>query len=138
MARNRLRLDGLDALKAELRRMPAELGTSAARIVFRTADEAAAEIVRNYPRRTGRLKAGVKVRRTPSTYGASAVVRNTAPHASIFEHGTQARHTQLGANRGSMPPGKVVGPVAARERREMLQELIGLLRSTGATKVTVG
>ena len=138
MAHNRLRLDGLDALKAELRRMPAELASDAQRIVFETADEAAAQIIRNYPRRTGRLREGVKVTHKPSTHGATAIVRNTAPHAAIYEIGTQARHTELGANRGSMPPGNVFGPVAARERREMVNELIGLLRSAGATKVTGG
>jgi hypothetical protein len=40
-----------------------------------------------------------------SGFSAGAIVINRAKHAAIFENGTQARHTAIGANRGSMPPG---------------------------------
>jgi hypothetical protein len=46
-----------------------------------------------------------------------AVVINTSPHAGIFERGSQARHTALGANRGSMPPNPIFSATMIRTRR---------------------
>ena len=62
-----------------------------------------------------------------------AEVKNVAPHANIFENGTQARHTRIGANRGSMPPGHVFVPRIVRARHRLTQELKDMVaRTTGA------
>ena len=56
--------------------------------------------------RTGKLRDSTTV--APLVRGeliTGAVIKNTAKYARIFEHGTQVRHTALGANRGAMPPG---------------------------------
>jgi hypothetical protein len=49
----------------------------------------------------------------------------------MFENGTQARHTALGASRGAMPPGHVFIPVAAAERRAMYKDLAQVVADEG-------
>jgi hypothetical protein len=81
------------------------------------AQAAAADIRAGYPRRTGALAAGVQVEDVPrSAVQAAARVVNTHPLAGLFEHGTQARHTALGASRGSMPAGNVFIPRMQRAK----------------------
>src|SRR5688500_3598157 len=101
---------GLDELRNALRRLPADLADDADEIVYGAATDAKNAVAAGYPSRTGNLKKGLKVTREKSTFSAGAVLKNTAPHANIFEAGTQARHTDLGAFRGSMPPGRVFVP----------------------------
>jgi hypothetical protein len=61
-----------------------------------------------------------------------AVVKNTAPHAILFELGTQARHTKIGANRGSMPPGHVFVPRIVKARRKLTADLKAMVAAHGA------
>lgn len=134
MASNRFRFDGLADLRADLRKLPEELRDDASQIVIDAADGAASDIVEDYPERTGKLKKGVKVQRlTGSRFFAGAIVRNTAKHAFLWENGTQARHTELGANRGAMPPGNVFVPNVLRRRRQMYDQLKALIASKGLT-----
>lgn len=136
MSANSVRWDGLDELRDELRRLPAELAGEASAIVLRAATAAKEEIIAAYPRRTGNLRTHVSVsKQAAGPYGAGAIVKNTAKHAYIFENGTEARHTALGADRGSMPPGHVFIPIAMRRRRAMYEQLKALLETHGA-KVT--
>jgi Bacteriophage HK97-gp10, putative tail-component len=127
--------EDLDELKAQLRALPHELAAEGAEIVERTAEAAAAEMRATYPERTGNLRKGVKVQKTnTSEFGAVATVVNTAPHSYIFEHGTVARHTDIGADRGSMPPGHVFIPIVERRRRDMyLNDFAELLERAGLT-----
>ena len=77
----------------------------------------------------GNLKQRLKVTlREGNEFGAGGMVKNTAPHAFIFEQGTQARYVttrplgrakNFGYRRGAMPPGRVFIPIAIRRRREM-------------------
>jgi len=132
MANNRLRWHGLDELKADLRRLPEELAQEGSAIIFAHADGAMAEIAAAYPTRTGNLRKGL--RRTINAvgrWGAGALVKNVAKHAWIFEHGTQARHTAIGANRGAMPAGRVFIPIVMRWRRKMYAQLAALLERHG-------
>lgn len=125
---------GLDELRAELRRLPAELAADAGAIVLKAAESAKAEIVAAYPKRTGNLAGHVTVSASSKgLYGAGAIVRNSAKHAWIFENGTQARHTSIGANRGAMPPGHVFLPAVIRKRRDMYAALKDLLVRHGLT-----
>ena len=129
----RVRWDGLEELKADLRNLPRALADEGAGIVYAAADRAAGAIVAGYPRRTGDLGKGVSVKRENSSFGAAAIVRNRAPHAHLFELGTEVRHTAIGANRGRMPPGHVFIPIVQRERRAMYERLKELLRRQGLT-----
>ncbi len=118
MSNNRFVFDGLEEFRAQLRALPAELA-------------AEAEIDAAYPERAGALRKGLTVKHETSAFGATAIVRNTAPHAEEFENGTQARHTALGANRGAMPPGHVFVPIITRHRRAMYQALGAMLTRVG-------
>jgi hypothetical protein len=126
MATNRIVWSGLEELKQQLRDLPAALAGEAGSIVLGAADGARADM--HYPRRTGDLADHLTITKvTTGPFGAGAVVRNTSKHASLFENGTQARHTAIGANRGTMPPGHVFIPAVIRHRRAMYAQLTDLL-----------
>ena len=130
-----IRWNGLDELREELRNLPEVLAQEASGIVQRAAGDAAQEIRAGYQdhRRTGKLAAGVKVEsKGIGPFGTALVVKSTAKNAALFEIGTQARHTNIGANRGSMPPGKIFVPVVVRKRRAMYERLKELLVRHGA------
>jgi Bacteriophage HK97-gp10, putative tail-component len=123
-----LKWDGLDEFKADLERLPEGLTTESDPIVATAAHEAASEIRAAYPTRTGNLKKNVFVSRLDKGKDfVGYIVKNSAPHAFIFENGTQARHTSIGANRGAMPPGHVFVPAVIRRRRQMYEQLKALL-----------
>ena len=135
MSDNRLRFDGLAELRASLRRLPADLRDDAEGIVFESANDAAGDIKAGYEkhRRSGGLAQGVSVQqlRGAGTAFAGSIVKNSSKLAFIFENGTQARHTSLGAFRGSMPPGHVFVPAVIKRRREMYDRIRAMMRTHG-------
>ena len=129
---------GLDELMAGLKNLPADLTELAEAIVTAAAESAAAEVKAAYPEgETGNLKRGVRVSpmqggtRLEAKFGVGRVVRSTAPHAWIFESGTQTRQTALGYNRGFMPGANIFVPVMQRHRREMYEDLTAVLEQAG-------
>jgi hypothetical protein len=129
---NRFRFTGLEELRADLRKMPEALRDEASEIVLAHAQSAAKDIIDAYPERTGNLKRGVKVvPLSGSRFFAGAIVRNTAKHAFLFEHGSKARHTEIGANRGAMPAGNVFIPRMQHWRTAMYDALAALLERHG-------
>jgi hypothetical protein len=130
---SRFRLDGLAELVDGLQHLTPELVGESVGIIGGTGDAAANEIILGYPGRTGDLRKHVKVLKTAGQFSITVKVVNTSKLASIFEDGSQARHTELGANRGSMPPGHVFVPVMQRRRRGMYEALKGLIASKGLT-----
>jgi hypothetical protein len=139
VSNNRLRFDGLQELRASLRRLPKELRDEAEEIVFGSANDAASDIKAGYEahRRSGELadKVSVQQLKGEGTAFAGALIQNKSKLAFIFENGTQVRHTAIGANRGAMPPGHVFVPAVIKRRREMYDKLRALLRGKGL-KVT--
>jgi hypothetical protein len=135
-----LEIRGLEDLKAALRHLPAALASAATPIVIGAAQAARADIVAQYPQGpTGNLKQGVRVElKAANAAGVIAIVKSTARHAWIYEHGTQTRQTTLGANRGRMPapPAPVFIPTMMRTRRAMYAQLGALLEAQGLTVVT--
>jgi hypothetical protein len=127
VSHNRLRFDGLEELKAALRSLPADLTGEGGHIVEAETNAAEGQIKRGYPVRTGHLRDGVSSEIKTTGFSVSGIVKNTARHAYIFENGTQARHNEIGANRGSMPPGHVFIPTVIERRRVMYAELKDLL-----------
>jgi len=127
----RVTFAGLEELGADLRNLTPALAAHARAIVENAAEEAKSSIFQAYPRRTGNLRRGVTVTHKSTKLRAVSVVTNRAPHAWIYENGTQARHTKIGANRGSMPPGHVFWPIYYRRKRKMLQELADMARAAG-------
>jgi len=124
---------GLDELKAALLTLPADLTELAAAIVEESADRAAAEIKSLYPEGdTGNLRKGVRVGSKPAgQYAVKRVVRSSAPHAALFETGTQTRQTSLGYNRGFMPGANIFVPVVMKYRREMFEDLVAIVEEAG-------
>jgi hypothetical protein len=132
----RVTFDGLAEFKAQLRRLPEHLAEQAAPIVTQAAEETGRSIQNNYPEGpTGNLKRRVRVEvRQANRDGARAIVRSMAPHAGIFEKGTQGRRTRKGWNRGRMPKApdnQAFIPQAIRGRFRMIEKLKAMLRGEG-------
>lgn len=128
--------EGLDEFREWLHTLPLEAGNEAEKIVQAEANAAAFQIRSRYPARTGELQRKVTVNRRVSRQGVvSYVVRNGSRLAAIFEYGTQARHTKIGANRGAMPPGHVFIPIVLQRRRTMYLRLKDLLVRFGFNRV---
>ena len=130
---NGLVWSGVDELQAELRALGDALARDGSAIVQAAGNGAFATIHGGYPRRTGDLKQGLTVTHTRTAYGAKALLVNTSPHAIPFEVGTQARHSKLGANRGSMPPNHLFTRTMNSARRAMNTQHTALLERAGLT-----
>lgn len=128
---NTLTFEGLDEFREALRALPEELATEAGDVIVETTNNAADQIMAAYPDRTGHLRGGVRFSIERSQFGVVGIVKNTAKLAWIFELGSQARHTELGANRGSMPPGHVFVPIVMKLRRQMFEGLKAVLEKAG-------
>lgn len=126
--------DGLNELRDALKAMPEECAGEAGHLLDGAANGAYVDISGAYPSRTGNLRKGMRLNKAMKRgLVVGAEVKNIAPHANIFELGTQARHTSLGANRGSMPPGRVFVPRIIKARRRLTQDLKDMVaRTTGA------
>lgn len=134
MSTTRFYLTGVTELREQLRNLPAKLAAEAGWIVREAGGSAGAAIIDAYPvGPTGNLRKGVTVKTHRGPAGTAVIVRSIAPHAWLFENGSQARHTDLGVNRGAMPPGHVVIPIAIRVRRKMVADLIALVERQGLT-----
>lgn len=129
---------GMDELRAEFKKLPETAHGEALKLAEGAANGAAVDLRAAYPvGPTGNLRKGVVVTHfSKGKLYAGAVVKNTAPHAWIFENGTQARHTDLGANRGAMPPGHVFIPIIIRARHRLVEQFKALLLRLGASSVT--
>ena len=129
---NRIVWDGLEELRAGLRALPATLTTAGGTAADAHGADAEREIRANYPATAASLSAGVtSERQDPSRFTVKLRISNTHPLAYIFEIGTAARHTQIGANRGAMRPGKAFLPVMERERARMYEDLRVVLEREG-------
>lgn len=135
---------GLEELQEALRSMPDRLVGEAFAIVDDAAERALASIYQAYPRGdTGNLRAGLKkIEESDSRWGVTIVVKNTAKHAWLYDHGSQARHVSLlpkwpasnfGPNRGAMPPAWTFIKTAIRERSLMVRQLVEMVRREGFT-----
>jgi Bacteriophage HK97-gp10, putative tail-component len=110
----------------------------ASSIVTAHAQRAVAEMrsaypVRNYGRLSnrGRLVRGLRIDTRSDFAATSVIVRNGAPHAYLFEHGTATRHTASGISRGAARPGKVFIPIAVRQKTAMVAALMQLIERQG-------
>lgn len=137
---NRFNIQGLEELKADLRKLPVNLAYEAGHIVEDSAQSAATEIRDGYGRhrRTGKMQDGVSVTHKADRLGATAVVKSGDRDALVFEVGSQARHTRIGANRGSMPPGHVFFPAVRKWKRRMYAGFKDMLEKHGFTVTDSG
>ena len=127
-----LTIDGLTEFQQELQRLPATLRDQARVIVQATADATEATVRAAYPVRTGNLRDGFKQLPRDPTWGARITLSNTAPHAFLYEYGSEMRQTKLGHPTGRMPAAKVFVPEVIDERRKMiLDQLIPMVEAEG-------
>lgn len=134
MSNNRFVFEGLDDVRTALRNLPSELTGEASHIVEGNANGAAATVKAHYARVSGTLVDGVSVETVRGQFSTGAIVKSKAPHAWMYENGTQVRHTDKGANRGAMPPappGRAFIPAIIRARRRMYEQLADLVRRKG-------
>ena len=131
MSNNRLRLDGLEELRAALRDLPKALQAEAEEIVFESANEAADDLRAGYAGH-GDLADQVEVQQLKGGSAfAGSIVTNKSKLAYIFENGTQVRHTSIGANRGLIRPMHVFIPAVIKRRAEMYDRLRVMLQDHG-------
>jgi Bacteriophage HK97-gp10, putative tail-component len=126
-----IRITGDKELEAALRALPRDLSLDAERLILAAADTAAAEIRAAYPEVTGNLKGGVRVVTTGSEFATRSRVISSAPHAHLFEYGTEARQTSLGYDRGGYPGRHVFWPIVERWQKALKGTLIDLVKATG-------
>lgn len=144
---SKFNFQGMDKFREALRDLPYQLRGEARNIVESAASAAMAEMEQKYPislgqKRRGRFVPGGALRKglrityhTDSEFGAWATVRNIAPHASLFENGTELRKTAKGYERGQTKPGRVFIPTAIKHRRKMNRALMAMMERHGL-KVT--
>jgi len=150
----KLEIKGLDELRAALKKLPADLQREAAVIVQAQAEQMAVDVVGQYPMGpTGNLRAGLRVVLNIDVVGGvKAQVLSTAPHAYIYEHGSEPRaYTgqgriktrknppgwKVGKSTGSMPKRKLFVPIAQLRRRVMVAALVDVIERAGLSVTTL-
>ena len=134
-----LKIDGVDWLRDQLKKLPADLMHEATAIVHVTAITMQNEVLAVYPlgpgskkHPPGNLRKGVSVNvEQTDRAGITAWVRTRAQHAWWFEHGTNTRAWKNGKNVGAMPASNAFIPIAIARRRVMTRALIGVVERAG-------
>ena len=117
-------LTDLDAMR------PQSLAEEAFEIVDDAVETAAASLIQAYPLgETGGLRRGVKKSVKQTRTGVVGTVKSTAPHAHLWEFGSEVRATREGFHRGRMPSQYNHGLVgiALRWRKRMRAQLVAIL-----------
>lgn len=128
-----LKIDGVDWLRDQLKRLPADLMDEAQAIVHVTATTMQHEVLAAYPiGPTGNLRkdVSVKVEQTDRA-GVTAWCFSRAKHAWLYEHGSKKRSWKNGKNTGAMPASDVFIPIAIARRRVMTRALIEVVERAG-------
>ena len=145
-------IDGLEDLRKALLNAPQSIQAQVETIVRGASDSAASEIRSRYEQHrtsTEMYTPGKGVRRARRHLADNVVVSFRgaktgaavgrivvdAPHAHLFEFGTQNRQWENGKSTGSAPARPTLVPAAIRNRRQMIDELIATVEQTGL-KVT--
>jgi hypothetical protein len=139
--RLQLAFHGLTELRRDLMRLPMALAGEGGHIIEDHGNAAAVAIRTGYGRHrvTGNLQESVDVVHEASALSARSKVTAHAPHAHLFEYGTEARHytSKRGAPHGTgrmwgrTPPVKVFIPEMQRARVQMYAALRAMLERHG-------
>ena len=127
----------MEELKDALRTMPQTFATEGDHRAEEAAAGAAVAVRQAYARHwvTGALAKRVTVGRYRKGRARGWIVKSTAPHAWMFEHGTQTRQyvTKAGATHltGAMPAHPTFEPTMPRYRKPMYRALIDMLKRAG-------
>jgi hypothetical protein len=127
---------GLDSFKRELQVLTSDLVSEAEGILLESAFSARDEIAAAYPYVEGGLRRGLTIVPSRGMVLAGAELKNLAPHAWLYEHGTKARANKHGDNRGVMPARPTFEPIAKAYRVTALSAINFRLYQHGAKSVT--
>src|SRR5262245_29695515 len=137
---------GLVELLRDLQGLPAHLQADGMAIVREETEGAAREIGASYPLGPSKYKRGAHLKSTvrtvyPSSNLLLGIVRVAAPHAHLYEFGTEDRERKTlgrgkiraGVPRGQMPAAspEVTPRIARAHRANMSRRLVQLLRRHG-------
>lgn len=121
---------GMAELIADLQALGPELEREARPIVAKHAEAAGQAVRAQYPVVTGNLQRGVSVRAAePLRYQ----VRTRAPHAHLYEGGASRPGPP---SRGTMPANPTFIPTVIRWRRQMVEQLAGIVRRSKVRGMT--
>jgi HK97 gp10 family phage protein len=125
---------GLDALIADLQRLPETMKREAANHITAAANGMEAELRQEYPRgETGNLIQGVGQReRGPLV----KQVYSRAKHAHLYEFGTVQRFQNNGKSVGTMPAQPTFIPSAVRHRKRLHEAFERIVRSIKVRNMT--
>ena len=135
-----VRWDGLDEFRQLLRDLPTALRDDADAILIEAANRAESEIRRGYTRgKTGALLAGLFQTRRSGPFGIAIRLINKAPHAWLWDNGSEARHYvtkrgvthATGAMWGKRPAPHTFDRAVLASRRRMFEELKAMMRAHG-------
>jgi hypothetical protein len=127
---------GLDSFKRELQAMTQHLVSETEGIMVQSAFDAGDAIRSAYPYVEGGLRRGIVVVPHRGLVLAGAELKNIAPHAWLYEHGTRPRANRFGDNRGRMPARPTFDPIAQSYRAQAIAQVVDLLYQSGADTVT--
>jgi hypothetical protein len=115
---------GVQELIAQFATLAPDLTTTSAPIVELSARVAKDTIYTGYPTRTGNLKKGLAVVVKTEATRTQATVVNKAPHAWLYERGSETRHSATHDNLGRMPPNPLFSSTMMRTRRALYTALV--------------
>lgn len=137
-------LNGFKEFQAEVMALPMTLADQAQELVNEAVRDAASELKSAYPRGPGNRKQGytggnlikgVKYRTGKQRKGktkAQAWVRNTAPHAWLYDHGsTKGERYYKGWSRGFMPATFLFQRITMRYQLNLQADLADLMKAQG-------
>lgn len=142
------KIDGLDELRKALLDLPEHLQSDAETVVRDAAEDAASAVRSRYEQHrtsgaTYVAHKGVKRARRHLADSVSVSFRGAktgaavgrivvdAPHAHLFEYGTQERQWLGGKATGAAPAHPTLIPIAVRRRKDMTDELIEVVERAG-------
>lgn len=135
-----IRIEGNKELERMFDQLPRDLVSDAAGLFVAAGQSAASEMRYTYPRGPGNPAKGYAggnlingVGSESGGVGMKTWVRvfNRAPHAHLYEYGTDARHTDEGWDRGIMPGRATFYPILDKWELRATEALGDLLRVAG-------
>jgi len=144
MSRATVVWDGLEEYKEQIRTLPAECAKEARNFIEGAVNGAYVTISTVYGqhRVTGNLQKGLKILplKVSGEYTTGLELRSAAPHAWLFEHGSQGRHytTVHGVRHvtGRMPPTPIFNGTIGKAKRKLVEQLKDMVIRRGATSVS--
>lgn len=141
----RIRWSGLEELREQLRNLTPELAQEAGLIVDGAVEEARRNVYAGYMAAyrpgakggTGNLRSGLRITHfEKGRFHAGAILKNTAPHAWLYDNGSQLRHFGS-ASRGTMPAAHTFVREVIRARRGMYIAFGQMLERHGMTVTNI-